>query len=322
MSGRNENKQRSVERMQSILADKPEYIAGYYNLLLGTREYLTAQDYTLTVIRYLDTINYNLEEFTVDSVVLFLLQLKGRNGECSDSFKATTKCALNAFGKYLSMRKIVPENPLNDFPSMEIKDVPKKVSMTPSELKKILSSIENNEMGSSVAKGRRKEWIERNYAIFRVLITTGMRVTALVEADLSDYNQNTGVLKVIDKRRTTLEYTLESETVKAVNKWIEKRKEFMEGYTCDALFISNRRKRMTSKAVRDLVRNYTSGLEKHITPHKFRSSYITNIYNETGDIYLAQRSAKQKRVSTTERYIDTKVDASAEAANLVSKLLA
>lgn len=323
MSGRAENKQKSIDRMRAILQDKPEYLTGFYNSLLTPREYLTAQNYTLTVLRFMKYINtFDLSAFTEDNIDSYTLSLKGRKkNECSDSAKATAYYALSKFGEYLLKRKLISENPVKNIDRIAIKDTPEKIAMNPDELKKVLQNIKSNTLGNVRQKGRRKPWISRNYAIMTLLMTTGMRVTALTEINLSDYNCENKTLTVVDKRRTHIDYILEDGTVAALNEWIRERDKIMNGSVGEALFISNRKSRMTSKAVRDLVSIYTQDLDKHITPHKFRSSFATNLYEQTGDIYLVQEAMKHRRPDTTEKYIKSHKNQSLDAGNMMRKLL-
>lgn len=322
MKGRVENKQKSIERMRKKLEGKPVYLTGFYNSLLNPREYLTAQNYTLTVMRFMDYANsYDLSNFKEDVIDDFLLNLKGRSGgESSDSFKAVTRAALNKFGQYLVRQKIIKENPVSNIDDIPVKDRHEQVSMTPDELKSILSKVSENDFPSARERGRKKKWVSRNYAIISLLITTGMRVTALTEINVEDYNIESKTLTVIDKRRTTIPYELEKGTYEAIEKWLTERKDLLGDETCDAMFISNRRKRMTSKAVRDLVSACTEGVNKHITPHKFRSSYVTNSYEATGDIYMVQKAVGHSRIDTTERYIASKIS-NKNGAEIMRKLL-
>ena len=41
---------------------------------------------------------------------------------------------------------------------------------------------------------------------------------------------------------------------------------------------------------------------KHITPHKLRSTYGTSLYKETGDIYLVADVLGHKDVNTTRKH--------------------
>lgn len=320
MSGRLEHKLESEERMKHTLAEEPEYVTGFYRSLLNGHEYLTAQNYTKTALRFLNYINYDLNDFTANKVDDFLLSLKGRKGECSDSFKNTTRYALSSFGKYLKRSKILQENPVEDTEKLPMRDCPEKVSMTSDELNLILQRIKENTLGTPSERGRRKNWIERNYAIFSILITTGMRVNALVEIDVNDFNPDKGTLIVIEKRRKYMTYELEESTINAIKDWLTVRESYIGDFPCEAMFISNQKRRMTAKSVRDLVKIYTVGIDKHITPHKFRSTFVTTIYEETGNIYLASQAVGHGNVGTTQRYIATK-DSSKKAAEIIRKKL-
>ena len=71
-----------------------------------------------------------------------------------------------------------------------------------------------------------------------------------------------------------------------------------------ALFYSTQRRRMTVRAVENLVTKYASAVTtaKHITPHKLRSTYGTALYQETGDIYLVADVLGHKDVNTTRKH--------------------
>jgi site-specific recombinase XerD len=70
-----------------------------------------------------------------------------------------------------------------------------------------------------------------------------------------------------------------------------------------ALFYSTQKRRLTVKAVENLVEKYASAVTiKHITPHKLRSTYGTALYRETGDIYLVADVLGHKDVNTTRRH--------------------
>ena len=72
----------------------------------------------------------------------------------------------------------------------------------------------------------------------------------------------------------------------------------------DALFLSLQRKRMAVRSVENLVKKYARTVSplKPITPHKLRSTYGTNLYRETGDIYLVADVLGHSDVNTTKRH--------------------
>ena len=72
----------------------------------------------------------------------------------------------------------------------------------------------------------------------------------------------------------------------------------------EALFLSLQRKRITVRAVENLVQKYASIAVplKKISPHKLRSTYGTTLYRETGDIYLVADVLGHKDVNTTRKH--------------------
>ena len=79
----------------------------------------------------------------------------------------------------------------------------------------------------------------------------------------------------------------------------------------EALFLSLQNRRITVRAVENLVKKYASNVTtlKKITPHKLRSTFGTNLYNETGDIYLVADVLGHKDVNTTRKHYAAQSDA-------------
>ncbi len=71
-----------------------------------------------------------------------------------------------------------------------------------------------------------------------------------------------------------------------------------------ALFYSIQRRRITVRAVEELVKDYAAQVTsfKHITPHKLRSTYGTALYRQTGDIYLVADVLGHNDVNTTKKH--------------------
>ena len=72
----------------------------------------------------------------------------------------------------------------------------------------------------------------------------------------------------------------------------------------NAFFLSMQNRRLTVRSVENLVKKYASKVTsmKKITPHKLRSTYGTNLYRETGDIYLVADVLGHKDVNTTRKH--------------------
>ena len=70
------------------------------------------------------------------------------------------------------------------------------------------------------------------------------------------------------------------------------------------MFISLQNKRISIRAVENLVKKFAqiaSPLKK-ISPHKLRSTFGTNLYRETKDIYIVADVLGHKDVNTTRKH--------------------
>jgi site-specific recombinase XerD len=75
--------------------------------------------------------------------------------------------------------------------------------------------------------------------------------------------------------------------------------------TSNALFLSLQKRRITQRAVEQMVKKYAMlvvPLKKRMSPHKLRSTYATNLYQATEDIYLVAEALGHSDVNTTRKH--------------------
>ena len=86
------------------------------------------------------------------------------------------------------------------------------------------------------------------------------------------------------------------------------------------MFLSLQKKRLSTRAIQNLVKKYSSIATplKKISPHKLRSTYGTNLYRETQDIYVVADVLGHKDINTTKKhYAAMSDDIRRQAANKV-----
>ena len=90
----------------------------------------------------------------------------------------------------------------------------------------------------------------------------------------------------------------------------------------EAVFLSLQNKRISVRAVENLVKKYASTVTtlKKITPHKLRSTYGTTLYKESGDIYLVADVLGHKDVNTTRKHYAAQTDENRRRAARMVKL--
>ena len=168
-------------------------------------------------------------------------------------------------------------------------------------------------------------WEARDYLALRMLIETGMRVTALTEINVEDLDFESRTVQVVDKRGKIHNHPLSKETAMLASEWIEC-KEVIEWAADiqdnDALFISKINKsRLSAESVNDIIKKHTVDLGKHITAHKFRGTYATTLYRETGDIYFVKECMGHSNVATTQIYVEPKSNNKEKALEIMSKIM-
>ena len=145
----------------------------------------------------------------------------------------------------------------------------------------------------------------RDIALLTLLLGTGIRVSECVGLDLEDIDFKEKGIRVHRKGGYESIVYFGDEVESALKDYLEQRKQILpkDGHE-KALFLSLQNRRITVRAVENLVKKY-AGLAtslKKITPHKLRSTYGTSLYKETGDIYLVADVLGHKDVNTTRKH--------------------
>ncbi|WP_223068823.1 tyrosine-type recombinase/integrase [Paenibacillus caui] len=141
---------------------------------------------------------------------------------------------------------------------------------------KALDRLERKRLEREVDRGGNK----RDYAIIKTLLHTGLRVSELVALDRTDVDlsERKGELRVrAGKGYKARTLPLDVDTRWAIRKYLEERKDNNE-----ALFISNRNKRISVRSVQYLLEQY------HFHAHQLRHTFITGLVRANEDISIIQ----------------------------------
>ncbi len=187
-----------------------------------------------------------------------------------------------------------------DSPKLKDKEI---IKLEPEEVVKLLNAIETGEDLSPAEKKFHDITKCRDIAIMTLFLGTGIRISELVGLDVSDidFNQNAFTITRKGGARVILYFSDEVKT--ALLQYLDERNA-KASEDEPAFFLSLQNKRITTRAVEKLVKKYCSSVIplKKITPHKLRSTYGTNLYRETGDIYIVASVLGHKDVNTTKKY--------------------
>ena len=197
------------------------------------------------------------------------------------------------------------------------------IRLEPNEVATLLDQVEAGEkLTKSQLKYHEKTKL-RDVAILTLLLGTGLRVSECVGIDIDDIDFDNNGLRVHRKGGYNTIIYFPDEVRDALMDYLEQRKLIIpcEGSE-NALFLSLQNKRITVRAVENLVKKYARNVTtlKKITPHKLRSTFGTNLYKESGDIYLVADVLGHKDVNTTRKHYAAQDDENRRRAAKMVKL--
>ena len=174
------------------------------------------------------------------------------------------------------------------------------------EVEKMLTVIETGEDLSPRQKAYQIHTRTRDFAIISLFLGTGIRVSECVGINISDIDFDQNAFLVTRKGGNQVILYFPDEVAEALLSYYKERIkiEALSGHQ-DAFFLSLQKRRISQRAVQNLVKKYASiaaPLKKKISPHKLRSTFGTNLYNETGDIYLVADVLGHSDVNTTRKH--------------------
>ncbi len=323
MSGIQEYNKMWENRINERLKEFPE-LTGYANYIKGNHAMSTNCQYVNRVIDFLSFTNKPLTDLNFDDYISYLASLNNK----TSSYQRTVFFALKRLSEYLVYSSKATSNPMQmikapkNIESIETKQKREKGFLTKEEINITLSTVKKG-IGNHNAQVKQEHWRERDLAIIYIFLATGIRCSALIKLDISNINWEESSITVIDKGSKVHKYILSPNVKKVLKEWTDKRELLLEEKTEEALFISNKKKRIGQNTVYDIVKKYTSNISgKNISPHKLRATYGTHLYNETRDIKFVQDQMGHSNPKTTELYIRGNKDADRKkASDIMAKFL-
>lgn len=326
MNGRDESNKKVEGYIRLALQGQPRYLRGFdssLNILPKSR-----YGYIRDVINFLDYVRDELNIDVDDASNFNLLRPSDlasyiKNLDSGQSAKLRTHFALKKFFGFLKMDGYIKENMMKEVDSPKAPEVHEAISLTSAEIQIMLHNIQHPEdLHDNGHVELRKEYMNRNLSMVKLALTNGIRVSSILEINLSDVDLNADYILVIQKGDRTHKVWLTESVKKDLEAWIEDRKRILArvGSKTDALFISPMGKRMNAVSVNQMLEWASTGINKHITAHKLRSTCATTIYEKTRDIYLAKEMLGHTSIQTTMRYIKADERPIRDAAKMMADL--
>jgi integrase/recombinase XerC len=222
----------------------------------------------------------------------FLAYLYAQN--YTKSTTARKLATLRSFFKFLIRRGVVSVNPLSTIrtPKQE-KRLPKCLDLE--QVQKLLDAPEDNDLLGA-----------RDKAMLEILYSSGIRVSELVELEMSDLDLQEGILRVRGKGRKDRLTPIGSQAIKAVQRYFELRSADtkLQSPSTQRVFLNKHGEALSTRSVRRKLDKYLveAGLDPGISPHTLRHSFATHLLNNGADLRSVQELLGHQSLSTTQIY--------------------
>lgn len=211
---------------------------------------------------------------------------------------------VKSFYNYFYRTERIQNNPasLLQLPKIHEKEI---IRLDVDEVARFLDEVEDGECLTEKQKAYHAKTKLRDLAMMTLLLGTGLRVSECVGLNINDVDFRNGGLRIHRKGGKEVIVYFGVEVEYALQDYLSEREHIVpEEGSEEALFLSMQRKRINVRSVEKMVKKYAQLVTplKKITPHKLRSTYGTNLYRETGDIYLVADVLGHSDVNTTKKH--------------------
>jgi integrase/recombinase XerC len=204
--------------------------------------------------------------------------------------------SLRSFFKYLKRKHIIQQNPAANL-------------ATPKLDKRLPGFLDEPSMQHLLElPDRSNEDGLRDAAILEVFYSTGIRLSELVNLNISDIDRQNSLIKVTGKGRKQRIVPIGSTALQALDAYLRVRGSNgvlpQNRAVTHAVFLSGKRKRIYPQLVGSIVKHYigeVSELEKK-SPHVLRHTFATHMLNRGADLKAVKDLLGHESLSTTQIY--------------------
>ena len=270
-------------------------------------------DYVLSYLR--EFRSYTLDTFGISELnkidqthiegfleYLNYYRFNGKEYKNDERAKARKLSTLRSFFKYYFNKGKLTANIASKIPTPKLHDK-EIIRLEVDEVAKLLDEVEFGDKLTDRQQGYHKKTKLRDLALITLLVGTGIRISECIGLNVDDLDFKNNSFTVTRKGGNRKILYFPEEVSETLRLYLQEDRLLAE--TDDpALFLSMQNKRISTRAVEILVKKYSKLITplKKITPHKLRSTYGTNLYRETKDIFVVAEVLGHRDVNTTKKH--------------------
>jgi integrase/recombinase XerD len=261
----------------------------------------TVESYNFDIRKFRDFLKSGdgeLSSFSRADIIDFIERLR------DEGYSASSICrfvsSVRSLCKYLLVENIIKEDP------SETLQAPRKWERLPKSLSK-------SEVRSFLESGLSLKLSEpttvRDFVMFELLYSSGLRVSELVSLKLEDINFEAGFLRVLGKGSKERIVPVNMRAIERIKSYMARqRMEILKRRRSPYLFVTNRARPMTRQRFWQTIKRIGRKLGIEISPHTMRHSFATHLLEGGADLRSLQKMLGHSDISTTQIYTKVTTD--------------
>jgi len=312
---------KNMKKIGDYLSNLPDFCYDFFTGIENNTSSLTRVNYAMDLVVFFDYLEKivikkpkakislqdidELEARNIENYLSYLSYYENDNKMIrnTERGKARKLASVRSFFKYLYNHDMISQNVASKIatPKLHNKEI---VRLERDEVERLLEAVERPSTFSKRKQKYNENTKERDNAIVTLFLGTGIRISELVGLNVEDFDFSQDAFKVTRKGGNQAILYFSKEVTGALLVWLEKRATLGLDENEHAMFVSLQKRRICTRAVENLVKKFAkeSAPLKNISPHKLRSTFGTNLYRETKDIYIVADVLGHKDVNTTKRH--------------------
>lgn len=199
--------------------------------------------------------------------------------------------ALRSFYRWLKREGQVDDNPADGISA-------------PKGKKRLPDNLDIDQLNQLLNNKDKRPIALRDLAMMELFYSSGLRLSELTGLNLSDIDLKAASLRVIGKGNKQRQLPITQLACDRIGDWLQVRQQWLGAQECEALFISQRLKRISTRSVQLRLKSLAQqqALDSQPHPHMLRHSFATHLLESSGDLRAVQELLGHANLSTTQIY--------------------
>lgn len=200
---------------------------------------------------------------------------------------------IHSFYRFLLYHNYIEQDP------SELIETPKKELHLPD----VLSTEEIDRMIAQIDMSKSES--HRNRAIIEMLYGSGLRVSELVNLQLSNIYLQEGYMRTTGKGSKQRLVPISPVAIEWFAYWLQDRNALdIKPEAADIAFVNRYGRQLTRAMIFTIIKRLAeaTGIQKNISPHTLRHSFATHLLQNGADLRIIQQLLGHESISTTEIY--------------------